>query len=428
MKGMLRTGTVGIALACSLAGVSCDGTNFSSNPNSGGSSSSGSGSGGISSGGAGHGGTNSGGTSHGGTAGSSHGGSSTGGSSSGEAGRGGSSNGGTGNAGASTGGSGNGGSSSGGVGVGGSSGAGCPDAAPASGAHCNVTSTGFDRAQCSYGDDPRPQCRTLALCSQNQWQVTQPDPNVCGDGPLGPNCPTSKPANGTMCADTTLSCWYDESTECHCSECAGGSGFPVCQIMDPPLWACTSPAQGCPSPLPQAGAPCDDPTLNCGLSCDFPIRCTNGAWVYGQEMCPICASPDTPIDTPTGERAIAQIHVGDLVYSVENNAVVTVPVLAVGSTPVAHHHVLRVELDDGTVLEISPGHPTADGHRFSDLKPGIALDSRHHVRSVTTIPYRFDRTYDILPATPSGTYFAGGALIGSTLRRDTSSAVPAMAP
>jgi hypothetical protein len=76
---------------------------------------------------------------------------------------------------------------------------------------------------------------------------------------------------------------------------------------------------------------------------------------------------------------------------------------------------VRVELDDGRVLEISPGHPTADGRRFSELLPGARLDETHVVVSAELIPYRYQRTYDVLPASSTGTYFAAGALIGSTL-------------
>ena len=133
-------------------------------------------------------------------------------------------------------------------------------------------------------------------------------------------------------------------------------------------------------------------------------------------MCPICASPDTPIATPSGERSIAELREGDLVYSVEDEAIVAVPLLRVGSTPVVGHRVMRVSLDDGTVIELSPGHPTADGRLFSDLAQGVKLDDRHAVVRAELVPYEHDRTYDILPASSSGTYFAGGALVGSTLR------------
>lgn len=132
-------------------------------------------------------------------------------------------------------------------------------------------------------------------------------------------------------------------------------------------------------------------------------------------MCPICASPDTLIATPNGELPIATLHEGDLVYSVEGEAVLTVPVLRAASTPVVGHQVLHIVLDDGRTLELSPRHPLADGRPLSDLVSGSAFDDRHTVVSTQLIPYQHDRTYDILPASSSGTYFVSGALVGSSL-------------
>jgi hypothetical protein len=132
-------------------------------------------------------------------------------------------------------------------------------------------------------------------------------------------------------------------------------------------------------------------------------------------MCPICAAPDTPIATPQGERAIAELTPGDLVYSVGASGVVVVPIVQVGSTPVANHRVVHVELAGGTVLEISAGHPTADGRTFADLLAGGQLDPTHPILSAEMVEYAHARTYDILPGSSTGTYFAGGALIGSTL-------------
>jgi hypothetical protein len=36
--------------------------------------------------------------------------------------------------------------------------------------------------------------------------------------------------------------------------------------------------------------------------------------------------------------------------------------------------------------------------------------------SITSEPYHADRTYDLLPAGSTGTYWADGVLLGSTLR------------
>jgi hypothetical protein len=172
---------------------------------------------------------------------------------------------------------------------------------------------------------------------------------------------------------------------------------------------------GCPNPPPQAGTACNDMGLQCGTSCELPIRCEGGVWQWGQIMCPICAAPDTPIATPLGDRAIAELRVGDLVYSVDDGAIVAVPIARVGSTPVTNHRALRLFLQDGAVLEISPGHPMADGRPLSALQAGDRLDEQHAVRSIELVPYRYAHTYDILPTSSSGTYFAAGALLGSTL-------------
>jgi hypothetical protein len=103
------------------------------------------------------------------------------------------------------------------------------------------------------------------------------------------------------------------------------------------------------------------------------------------------------------------------VYSVEHEGVVVVPVLKTSRHRVGHdHHVVEVVLANGAVLRISPGHPTADGRLFGDLAPGDHL-GEVEVAAVKLVPYDAEFTYDILPGSSTGFYFAGGALIGSTL-------------
>jgi len=270
-------------------------------------------------------------------------------------------------------------------------------------------------ADCSWGDDPRPRCRTTARCSASTWEVMAPDATACSSPPLAAACPTTPPADTTVCADSTVSCWYSSGTRCWCSGCQGGSGYPVCQILDPPQWYCATPAAGCPIVMPQAGTPCDTSGLSCGPDCDLQISCQGGLWRWLQGSCPRCAAPNTPIATPFGERPISSLRVGDLVYSVDAGAIVAVPIARVASTRVGTHRVMRVVLSTGAVLEISPGHPTADGRTFGDLSAGCALDEQHQVLSSEFVLYRYDATYDVLPTSSTGTYFAAGALIGSTL-------------
>lgn len=304
-----------------------------------------------------------------------------------------------------------------GTGTTGAGGVGCPDRVPNDGSPCSIESGGFPSAHCSWGDDPRPECRTRGVCNAQSWTIQEPfDPN-CEEEPLPAACSTTPPESGTVCEMANLECWYEDAARCTCSPCEGGSEYPLCREIDPPEWACTKPGDGCPVPLPQAGTPCDDPDASCGLDCELPIVCQDGVWQWGQGMCPICAAPDTPIATPSGEQPIATLRVGDPVYTVEDGAVVVRPVVRIGSTPVRAHQVLRVVLDSGATLEMSPGHPTADGRVFQQLAAGDWLDATHRVVSSTLVPFDAARTYDIVPASRSGSYFAAGALVGSTLAR-----------
>ena len=143
--------------------------------------------------------------------------------------------------------------------------------------------------------------------------------------------------------------------------------------------------------------------------------CEAGVWQWRQGQCPVCAAPDTPIATPAGDRAIASLRAGDLVYSVDRDAIVAVPLLRASKTRVGVHRIARITLADGAVLEVSPGHPTADGRLFGTLRAGDRLDPQHPIVSAELAPYWYDATYDVLPASATGTYFAAGAQIGSTL-------------
>jgi len=186
----------------------------------------------------------------------------------------------------------------------------------------------------------------------------------------------------------------------------GVCGTPPCEGQDCKATCCGSACCG-------AGQLCCDqygPIVTNMPSCQDPV---NGTCPAGCPSC-LCASPDTPIATPSGNRPIAALAAGDLVYSVDHGAVVAVPILRTHRNPAHDHHVVRVTLANGTVLEISPRHPTADGRTFGDLHAGDVLD---HVRvtAAELIPYAHPFTYDILPASETHTYYAGGALIGTTL-------------
>ncbi len=137
----------------------------------------------------------------------------------------------------------------------------------------------------------------------------------------------------------------------------------------------------------------------------------------GPPQCPICLALGTRIATPSGDVAVQDLRVGDVVWTIDvAGARIAAPLIAVGSTPVpATHQVVRLALDDGRLVLVSPGHPTADGRRVGDLAVGDTLDGAP-IASVERVAYTGGATYDILPAGPTGEYWANGVLLGSTLR------------
>ena len=205
-------------------------------------------------------------------------------------------------------------------------------------------------------------------------------------------------ACGTVCPGATPYC--DKGT-CGTPPCLGGTMCPGTLCCG--LRCCTAGQICCEIPGPIETLPtCVTP--NDSGTC--PTGCTTCK----------CNAPETPIATPDGARPIASLREGDLVYSVDGAAIVAVPVVAVLRNPVDHHHVVRITLDDGEPLEISAEHPLADGRSIGDLRAGAWVDGVQ-VRAVETVSYAHAFTYDILPASRTGAYYAGGMLLRSTLSR-----------
>ncbi len=134
-------------------------------------------------------------------------------------------------------------------------------------------------------------------------------------------------------------------------------------------------------------------------------------------MCPICLAASTLIGTPSGPVTVTKVEVGMLVWTLAaDGSMVAVPVLAIGSTPVPPTHLMvHLGLADGRELWASPGHRTADGRQLGTLAVGDAVDGSR-VIFWTLEPYAGGSTYDLLPAGPTGTYWANGIRLASTLK------------
>ncbi len=136
----------------------------------------------------------------------------------------------------------------------------------------------------------------------------------------------------------------------------------------------------------------------------------------GPQVCPICLARGTTISTPDGPRAVQDLRVGEPVWTVdENGNRVAATILQAGSMSAPNtHRVVHVVLDDDRELFISPGHPLLDGRTAGDLRTGDALDGGR-VTTADLVAYGGGQTFDLLPSGPTGGYWAGGILVGSTL-------------
>src|SRR5437879_840666 len=136
----------------------------------------------------------------------------------------------------------------------------------------------------------------------------------------------------------------------------------------------------------------------------------------GQPPCPICLARGTRIATPSGDIAVEDLRVGDVVWTLDAaGSRVALPLVEIGSTPVpATHRIVQLRLSDGRAVDVSPGHPTADGRKVGDLAAGDRYDGAV-VATAELIPYAAGATFDVLPAGATGTYWANGVLLGSTI-------------
>jgi hypothetical protein len=136
----------------------------------------------------------------------------------------------------------------------------------------------------------------------------------------------------------------------------------------------------------------------------------------GRPPCPICLAAGTLIATPSGEVRVTDIKAGMLVWTATADGTrVAAPVVEVGSIAVPSGHLMvHLRLSDGRELLVSPGHRMADGRPLGSLAVGEQLDGST-IALWELVAYGGARTYDLLPAGPTGTYWANGILLSSTL-------------
>jgi hypothetical protein len=140
--------------------------------------------------------------------------------------------------------------------------------------------------------------------------------------------------------------------------------------------------------------------------------------------CPICLADDVLIATPDGQIPVQDIRAGMPIWTTDRyDGLVVGVVRATGHVDAPFgHEVVRLSLADGRTVLVSPGHPTAGGGTVGDLRVGDGYDGSV-VASASLIPYA-GATWDLLPSGPTGTYFANGVLLRTTMVPSTRRAVP----
>ncbi len=216
----------------------------------------------------------------------------------------------------------------------------------------------------------------------------------------------------------------EEAKQCPDGSYVGRSG-PNCEFS-------SCPSTPTPTPNPGSeGRACAGPSdVSCGrgYECvqecgppvvreDSPIPGYSCHAAGKPRMCPICLASNTMISTPDGNVNVKDLQVGQMVWT--QNALggkVATPLIKVSHTAVPKtHQVVDLALKDGREAWISPQHPTNDGRIIGELKPGDTFDDSV-VLHADLVAYWDAATYDLLPSGETGSYWANGILVSSTLR------------
>lgn len=187
-----------------------------------------------------------------------------------------------------------------------------------------------------------------------------------------------------------------------------------------------------PTPVPLVPAECGGPGgkcpngYTCIQKCGPPVvrvdesppgyYCELNSVASKPRMCPICLASNTMISTPDGQVSVKEIRVGVKVWSINKRGVRIESTVLNASNMDApkSHQMIHLVLSDKREVWLSPNHPTMNGTPVKELRVGDNYDGAR-VLIVDAVPYWDDKTYDLLPDSDTGMYWANGILFGSTL-------------
>src|SRR6266446_5034334 len=163
---------------------------------------------------------------------------------------------------------------------------------------------------------------------------------------------------------------------------------------------------------------CIGPSSGCARSCSRrAVTPTRSRFVSRPRVQTTLSSSLTVRSASTnGDVRVTNVRSGMLVWTADSDGTrVAAPVVEVGSMEVPSGHLMvHLRLADGRELLASPGHRTSDGRPLGTLARGDKVDGSI-VTTSELVPYAGERTYDVLPAGATGSYWANGILLASTL-------------
>jgi len=129
-----------------------------------------------------------------------------------------------------------------------------------------------------------------------------------------------------------------------------------------------------------------------------------------------CLTSATLISTPNGQMLIKDLKSGMFVWTSDSNGnKVSAPIVKLSKVPIPNEYVVvHLVLDDSREIFASAAHPLTDDRTINDIMLNDILDGAQVV-SKEIVPYHGHFTYDILPAGETGSYWANGIMLGSTL-------------